>query len=214
MPRRRRELTPIPPRRPRRCGRCTMFGHDRRRCHLMWEGEEPEFQYNMTRNNWRRHCDINAQYVAAGGFSHDVPEPQPPQPPKTPFELACENKCKITETEDCCICMEKLGDKNTATTACGHQFHFGCLTQHTRLSNSCPMCRTAICPEVPKRELKLPPADDVMRFAAGASAALGTAIGNMMSMDATQVEFVTEALGQVIADTNLSLMRNIHRRNQ
>jgi hypothetical protein len=103
--------------------------------------------------------------------------------------------------------------KNTTTTACGHQFHFGCLAQHTRLSNSCPMCRTAICPEVPKRVLKLPPRDDVLRFAVGASLHLGEALGNMMSMDQTQVEFVSEALGQIIADTNISLMRNIERRN-
>ena len=212
MPRRRRELTPIPPRRPRKCGRCDMFGHNRRTCHLRWE--DPEFQYNNARHNWENHCDINAQYIAAGGFSHDVPEPQPPQPPKTPFELACENKCNITETEDCCICMEKLGDKNTTTTACGHQFHFGCLAQHTRLSNSCPMCRTAICPEVPKRALKLPPRDAILQFAVGASRHLGEGIGNMMSLDATQVDFVSEALGQVIADTNISLMRNIERRNQ
>jgi hypothetical protein len=34
-----------------------------------------------------------------------------------------------------------------------------------------------------------------------------------MSMDNTQVEFVTEALGQIIADTNLSLLRTIRRRN-
>ncbi len=200
------------PRRPRKCGRCDMFGHDRRTCHLMWEN--PEHQYNNARHNWENHCDINAQWIAEGGAGHDVPEPQPPQPPKTPFELTCESKCKITEAEECCICMEALGDKNMTTTACGHQFHFGCLAQHTRTSNSCPMCRAAICPEVPKRNLKMPPAYDVMRFAVGASAALGTAIGNMMSMDATQVEFVTEALGQVIADTNLALMRNIHRRNQ
>jgi hypothetical protein len=189
-----------------------MFGHNRRTCHLRWE--DPEFQYNNARHNWENHCDINAQYIAAGGFSHDVPEPQPPQPPKTPFELACENKCNITETEDCCICMEKLGDKNTTTTACGHQFHFGCLAQHTRLSNSCPMCRTAICPEVPKRALKLPPRDAILQFAVGASRHLGEGIGNMMSLDATQVDFVSEALGQVIADTNISLMRNIERRNQ
>ena len=184
------------------------------------------------KDKWERHEARNQAWIRAGGAGHTVPEPLAPQlperyrgvtalrtyrdrllPSKTPFELACENKCKITETEDCCICMEKLGDKNTTTTACGHQFHFGCLAQHTRLSNSCPMCRTAICPEVPKRVLKLPPTDDVLRFAAGASAALGTAIGNMMSMDATQVEFVSEALGQVIADTNISLMRNIQRRN-
>jgi len=192
-----------------------MFGHDRRHCHYHPHLHgTPQQIYDWTMNNWRGHCIVNERWVARGGAGYNVPEPEPPQPPKTPFELTCESKCKITEAEECCICMEALGDKNMTTTACGHQFHFGCLAQHTRTSNSCPMCRAAICPEVPKRKLKLPPADDVMRFAVGASAALGTAIGNMMSMDATQVEFVTEALGQVIADTNLSLMRNIHRRNQ
>jgi len=189
-----------------------MFGHDRRTCHLGIE--DTDYQYRFGMNHWRMHCDINAQWVAEGGAGHDVPEPQPPQPPKTPFELACENKCKITEAEDCCICMEKLGDKNTTTTACGHQFHFGCLTQHTRTSNSCPMCRAAICPEVPKRALKLPPHDAILQFAVGASRHLGEGLGNMMNMDQTQVEFVSEALGQIIADTNISLMRNIERRNQ
>ena len=196
------------PRRPRKCGRCTMFGHDRRTCHL--NEENTEFQLHAARHNWENHCDINAQWVAEGGEGHDVPEPQQL---KTQFQLACENKCKITETEDCCICMEALGKKNTATTACGHQFHFGCLTQHTRTSNSCPMCRAVICPEVPEKVWNFPATDEVIRFAAGSSLQLGTAIGDMMSMDNTQVEFVTEALGQIIADTNLSLLRNIRRRN-
>ena len=212
MPRRRRELTPIPPRRPRRCGRCTMYGHDRRNCHLRWEN--PWDKYNFARRNWENHCNINAQYVAAGGFSHDVPEPQPPQPPKTPFELACENKCKITKAEDCCICMEKLGDKNTATTACGHQFHFGCLTQHTRTSNSCPMCRAVICPEIPKKELKTPPREAIYGFA---TRSVGPVVRVMeeleMGNDGTR-QIMGEALSVLIADSHRHLISAIRRENQ
>lgn len=204
------------PRRPRKCGRCDMFGHDRRNCHLRWENSDdwrsPPF-HRITNIQWREHCNINAQWVAEGGAGHDVPEPQPPQPPKTPFELACENKCKITETEDCCICMEKLGDKNTTTTACGHQFHFGCLVQHTSTSNSCPMCRSVICPEMPKKELKMPTDDDIRRFAIGSSAQLAAVIGRMVNLDNVQVDFIGEALGQVIADTNIAVLTNVRRRN-
>ena len=199
------------PRRPRKCGCCDMFGHDRRTCHL--NEENTEFQYHTARHNWENHCDINAQWVARGGAGYDVPEPEPPQPPKTPFELACENKCKITEAEDCCICMENLGEKNTTTTACGHQFHFGCLAQHTSTSNSCPMCRSVICPEMPKKELKMPTDDDIRRFAIGSSAQLAAVIGRMVNLDNVQVDFIGEALGQVIADTNIAVLTNVRRRN-
>lgn len=202
------------PRRPNKCGRCRMFGHDRRHCYLHPHLHgTPQEIYDWTMNNWRNHCEVNRRWVARGGAGYDVPEPEPPQPPKTPFELACENKCKITETEDCCICMEKLGDKNTTTTACGHQFHFGCLVQHTSTSNSCPMCRSVICPEMPKKELKMPTDDDIRRFAIGSSAQLAAVIGRMVNLDNVQVDFIGEALGQVIADTNIAVLTNVRRRN-
>ena len=66
--------------------------------------------------------------------------------------------------------MEALGDKNTATTACGHQFHFACLARHTSNSNKCPMCRAVVCPEIPKRELKLPTRSDINRYASRSTA--------------------------------------------
>ena len=201
------------PRRPRRCGLCSMFGHDRRTCHL--SPNNPHFpqdaQYRIALANWRMHCDINAVWVAEGGAGHDVPEPQPP---KTPFELACENKCKVTKTEECCICMEALGDKNTATTACGHQFHFGCLAQHTSTSNSCPMCRAVICPDMPKRELKMPPRDSIHRFAARSVVPV---IGIMEELNLGDVwtrQIMGEALAGLIADSHRHLIESIRRENQ
>tara|TARA_B100001094_G_C17901142_1_gene656519 strand:+ start:232 stop:792 length:561 start_codon:yes stop_codon:yes gene_type:complete len=186
-----------------------MFGHDRRTCHL--NIDDTDYQFRWARHNWENHCDINAQWVAEGGAGVDIPEPQPS---KTPFELACENKCKITKAEECCICMEALGDKNTATTACGHQFHFGCLTQHTRTSNSCPMCRAVICPEVPKRELKMPTRNDIIRFGARSTAPLVRIMAEIgMGDDGTRT-IMGEAFSTLLVESHTSILDAVRRSNR
>ena len=201
------------PRRPRRCGLCSMFGHDRRTCHL--SPNNPHFpqdaQYRMALANWRMHCDINAAWVARGGAGQDVPEPQPP---KTPFELACENKCKITKAEECCICMEALGDKNTATTACGHQFHFGCLAQHTSTSNSCPMCRAVICPELPKRELKLPSNRDITYYGQRALRPMVAIMSELNVGTETDRHLVAEGVAMLVSDSISNILTAVRRVNQ
>lgn len=194
------------PRRPRRCGRCTMFGHDRRGCHLA----HPE-NYEMAIRNWRYHCDINAEWVAEGGAGHHVDEPQSP---KTPFELACENKCDVIKAKECCICMEALGEKNTATTACGHQFHFGCLAQHTSTSNSCPMCRAVICPEMPKRELKLPSNRDIASFGARAMAPMVSIMNELSVGSVADRHLVAEGVAMLITDSISTIMGAVARINQ
>ena len=45
------------------------------------------------------------------------------------------------ETEDCPICMEKLGKTNCCTTGCGHQFCLNCFTKHVSTKDTCPICR-------------------------------------------------------------------------
>ncbi len=198
------------PRRPNRCGRCSMFGHNRRGCHLMWD-DRTELRFRCACTNWRKHSEINARWIAQGGAGVDIPEPQPP---KTPFEMACENKCKITKAEECCICMEALGDKNTATTACGHQFHFGCLTQHTRTSNSCPMCRAVICPEVPKRELKMPTRNDIIRFGARSTAPLVRIMAEIgMGDDGTRT-IMGEAISTLLVESHTSILDAVRRSNR
>ena len=163
------------PKRPRRCGICTMFGHDRRHCEqeiaehsrsarnrrrvqpysISYHPQRPaigfhgllsdhctiERSLDMALMQYRTHVGINQRWVDRGGAGHTVPEPHIP---KTPYELACENDCKITETAECCICMEDLTEKNKVTTACGHQFHFGCVSHPTIVN--CPMCRAIIKP--------------------------------------------------------------------
>ena len=197
------------PRRPRRCGRCTMFGHDRRTCHL--NIDDANYQSRLAMSHWRMHCDINAGWVAEGGLGHDVPEPQPP---KTAFEVACENKCKVTKAEECCICMESLGEKNIATTACGHQFHFGCLARHTCNSNKCPMCRAVICPEIPKRELKMPTRHDIVRYASRSTAPI---VGIMeeigMGDDGTRI-IIGEAFSTLIVESHTTMIEAVRRINQ
>ena len=139
---------------PYKCEQCTMLGHNRQNCHLLtrFGRDEPIYPYRYATKHWHWHCTVNEKWIAAGGAGHTVPKPKIEDfIKKTPFELACENDCKITHADDCCICMEILREKNKVTTACGHQFHFGCLSQHTTRSNTCPMCRAVICPELPKR---------------------------------------------------------------
>ena len=49
---------------------------------------------------------------------------------------------------ECAICYEAIGERDSATTACGHKFHFSCLakTQTSRGSDGlpCPMCRNPL----------------------------------------------------------------------
>ena len=91
------------PRRPRKCGRCTMFGHNRRSCHLSLDDHiAANIVYNMAMNNYQRHCYLNGQWVAAGGAGHTVPSPKMEDfIKKTPFEKACENKCKVIQEDTC-----------------------------------------------------------------------------------------------------------------
>ena len=194
------------PRRPRRCGRCTMFGHDRRGCHL----NHPE-NHQMAINNWRDHCDINADWFAEGGAGHHLEQPHPP---KTPFEMACENKCDVIVAKECCICMEALGEKNTATTACGHQFHFGCLAQHTSTSNNCPMCRAIICPEMPKRELKLPSNRDIASYGARSIRPMITIMTELSVGGETERHLVAEGVAMLISDSISQMMSAVARVNQ
>ena len=44
----------------------------------------------------------------------------------------------------CAICMEDVGQKNMASTECGHTFCLSCLLSQLKHSNSCPLCRTPI----------------------------------------------------------------------
>ena len=168
------------PRRPRKCGYCTMFGHDSRNCHLSFLSDAGKLwplhggirdhgtahirddDMVWAVSNYNRHCTLNQQWIAAGGAGHTVPVPEPPPPeiPKTPFEKACKNDCKITHADECCICMETLGEKNKVTTDCGHQFHFGCLHQHTTRSNSCPLCRSVIVPKLHQEDAEEEESDD------------------------------------------------------
>lgn len=147
------------PKTPRRCGKCSMFGHNRRTCHLTthYGSDEPKYPHRYAMSHWRHHCVLNQRWIAAGGAGHTVPEPKLEDfIKKTPFELACENKCKVIHEDTCCICIEALGEKNIATTPCGHQFHFGCLAQHISRSNNCPTCRGIICPAIVKEKIQIP----------------------------------------------------------
>ena len=72
-------------------------------------------------------------------------------------KIEFENKCKecqshickknyslieTNEQETCSICLEKT---NTKLKDCGHFFHKKCIEEHSKNSNSCPMCRDDIC---------------------------------------------------------------------
>jgi len=198
------------PRRPRRCGGCTMFGHDRRACYLLrdrngFDTSSPTVVYSHSMNNWNDHCRINTKWIAAGGAGIDIPEPQPP---KTPFEQACDNTCKVTHTDECCICMEALGEKNKVVTSCGHQFHFGCLIQDTNRSNKCPMCRAIIRPELPKRELSLPGTAAIRRMS------VRTADLHLHYSHLPHSPFFQRTLAQIMAESSMIVLNDVRRRNE
>lgn len=203
------------PRRPRKCGRCTMFGHNRRSCHLSLDDHiAANIVYNMAMNNYQRHCYLNGQWVAAGGAGHTVPSPKMEDfIKKTPFELACENKCKVIEEDTCCICMEELSEKNTATTPCGHQFHFGCLAQHCDLKTTCPTCRAVIRPEHKNKDIHLPSGNNIARFAARAAAAMVPTIANLTEDD-DQATMFTEVIVSVVHQASIALVDGIRSQNE
>jgi hypothetical protein len=49
-----------------------------------------------------------------------------------------------TETIECCICFESIGEKNNCVTPCGHKFCFVCLTKALTNNNTCPCCREVL----------------------------------------------------------------------
>jgi len=49
-----------------------------------------------------------------------------------------------TETIECCICFETIGEKNNCVTPCGHKFCFVCLTKALTNNNTCPCCREVL----------------------------------------------------------------------
>ena len=54
---------------------------------------------------------------------------------------------QATDAEDCCICFETIGEKNTCVTECGHKFCLKCLMTAMTKKNACPMCRTQLIEE-------------------------------------------------------------------
>tara|TARA_B100001758_G_scaffold242401_1_gene250596 strand:- start:4122 stop:4754 length:633 start_codon:yes stop_codon:yes gene_type:complete len=207
--------TIIIPRRPRRCGSCSMFGHNRRKCHLIHDvAEDPKVTYENAMNNYQRHCYLNGKWVAAGGDGYTIPAPKEEDYiKKTPFELACENKCKVIHEDTCCICMEALGEKNIATTPCGHQFHFGCLSQHCDLKTSCPTCRAVIRPELKKRDLNMPGNAEIARFSARAAATVIETIAGITDDD-EQAAMFTEVIVQIVGRASQALIAGISEQNR
>lgn len=45
---------------------------------------------------------------------------------------------------ECSICYDELGTKNTCTTPCGHQFCFNCMITALNHNNTCPCCRNVL----------------------------------------------------------------------
>lgn len=46
---------------------------------------------------------------------------------------------------DCPICYEVIGDNNSTTTSCGHNFHTSCLIRSIiSVNNLCPFCRNPL----------------------------------------------------------------------
>ena len=192
-----------------------MFGHNRRKCHLIHDvAEDPKVTYENAMNNYQRHCYLNGKWVAAGGDGYTIPAPKEEDYiKKTPFELACENKCKVIHEDTCCFCMEALGAKNIATTPCGHQFHFGCLSQHCDLKTSCPTCRAVIRPELKKRDLNMPGNAEIARFSARAAATVIETIAGITDDD-EQAAMFTEVIVQIVGRASQALIAGISEQNR
>lgn len=54
----------------------------------------------------------------------------------------CDEKEK---KEDCCICLASLEEKKyVSTLKCNHTFHHECITEWTKTSYTCPLCRISL----------------------------------------------------------------------
>lgn len=59
----------------------------------------------------------------------------------------------LTNKTKCVICLDVIGEKNTSTTKCGHQFCLTCLHGSLKISNKCPCCRSKILKKKPAKPL-------------------------------------------------------------
>lgn len=51
----------------------------------------------------------------------------------------------VKQQEECSICFNKLTDGKVILLACGHMFHFDCMS--SCITPQCPLCRTQLDPE-------------------------------------------------------------------
>lgn len=51
----------------------------------------------------------------------------------------------IDNQEECCICLEKMSNKNVTITDCNHSFHTSCLLKYN--NKKCPICRQILYEE-------------------------------------------------------------------
>jgi hypothetical protein len=108
--------------------------------------------------------------------------------------------------------MEALGEKNIATTPCGHQFHFGCISQHCDLKTTCPTCRAVIRPELKKRDLSMPGNAEIARFSARAAATVIETIAGITDDD-DQAAMFTEVIVQIVNRASQALIAGISDQN-
>jgi hypothetical protein len=54
-------------------------------------------------------------------------------------------ECKGEMVESCCICMNKIVEKEIITTIkCNHTFHLNCIREWSKYKADCPVCREKI----------------------------------------------------------------------
>lgn len=53
----------------------------------------------------------------------------------------CVVETVVSESNECSICYETIGEKNCCVTECGHKFCLKCILVAMDRNNTCPMCR-------------------------------------------------------------------------
>ena len=209
---------------PPRCRLCRMFGHNVRSCHTRPTGYQ-HFQHleihNRREQRWREEQSVPDDFALAPlrvmlsqiEIDRETREQQSAsdymgekENPKTQFEVACEADCKVIPADNCCICMEALGEKNRAVTPCGHQFHYGCLCQVK--STQCPVCRGVFKPDgvVSKRKLRMPSQDAMFRAVARSIVAHDTYLRTTITGELSDQQI--EQLLQIFATMALQQLRS------
>ena len=133
----------------RHCRVCGRAGHNRRTCPQNRQQQLAARQNQLERRIAQQQQQVARQRQVLLSQQQQVARRQRRQQQQVARQPVVETIIEPTtaepiETEDCPICMEKLGKTNCCTTGCGHQYCLNCFVKHVGTKDTCPVCRQKV----------------------------------------------------------------------